>query len=262
MMGSTAGSAFQETTGVAGGPPTSVDDSLTNTLSTDFDGINDYINIPDDASLNITNNITVSAWAKGAARTFDVLVSRFGNSAGNNFWFMRKNFGGGSAGQRIEVALYDGTSLAKQYDATTGQTFDGTTWHHYVFTFGTNVLKIYIDGAEATVNMQNDTLINSFPSGTKSHELGAQVGGTSSPFLGNIDEVSIWDAILTDTDISNIYNSGTPNNLAVHAKAANLQAWYRMGDGDTFPTVTDNSSNTNDGTMNNMDSGDFVTDVP
>jgi hypothetical protein len=120
-----------------------------------------------------------------------------------------------------------------------------------------------LDGVEDTSVVKNqDDLLNSFPSGTQTHQIGAHSNGGSSLFLGNIDEVSIWDAILTDTDISNIYNSGTPNNLAVHAKAANLQAWYRMGDGDTFPTVTDNSSNTNDGTMNNMDSGDFVTDVP
>ena len=39
-------------------------------------------------------------------------------------------------------------------------------------------------------------------------------------------------------------------------------SWWRMGDGDTFPTLTDNGSGGNDGTMTNMSSGNIVEDVP
>ena len=35
-----------------------------------------------------------------------------------------------------------------------------------------------------------------------------------------------------------------------------------MGDGDTFATITDNSTNSNNGTMTDMDSGDIETEVP
>ena len=37
-------------------------------------------------------------------------------------------------------------------------------------------------------------------------------------------------------------------------------SWWRMGDGDTSPTLTDNGSGGNDGTMTNFST--FSTDVP
>ena len=38
--------------------------------------------------------------------------------------------------------------------------------------------------------------------------------------------------------------------------------WSRMGDGDTYPTLTDHGSGGNDATMVNMDASDIVTDTP
>ena len=81
---------------------------------------------------------------------------------------------------------------------------------------------------------------------------------TGNYFDGKIDEVAIFTSSLTPTNVGAIYNSGTPNNLA----SLSPIAWYRMGDGDTFPTLTDNGSGGNNGTMTNMVSGDIETDVP
>ena len=83
-----------------------------------------------------------------------------------------------------------------------------------------------------------------------------------SYYNGSMDEVSVWNKELTSGEVSEAYNSGSPTNLASHSATANLVGWWRMGDGDTFPTLTDNSTNSNDGTMTQMESGDIQSDSP
>jgi len=72
----------------------------------------------------------------------------------------------------------------------------------------------------------------------------------------------VWNKELSLAEVTEIYNGGAPTNLLAHSAAANLVGWLRMGDGDTFPTLTDNSTGGNDGTMTNMEAGDIVNDAP
>ena len=66
-----------------------------------------------------------------------------------------------------------------------------------------------------------------------------------------------------------VYNSGEPialdSNTKDYGQSSNLVGWWRMGDPNgtaAFPTIVDQSTNSNDGTMTNMTSGDIVTVVP
>ena len=83
---------------------------------------------------------------------------------------------------------------------------------------------------------------------------------------GGIDEVSIWKDIILDADaVTQLYNSGAPIDLSADSgnydNSGDLTYWWRMGDGDTYPTIEDNEGS-NDLTMTNMISGDIETDVP
>ena len=79
----------------------------------------------------------------------------------------------------------------------------------------------------------------------------------SSNIAGNIDEVSIFNTELSASDVSTIYGTGVPNDIL---SISGLVSWWRCGDGDTSPTLTDNGSGGNDGTMTNFTT--FSTDVP
>ena len=77
-----------------------------------------------------------------------------------------------------------------------------------------------------------------------------------------LDECSIFDTALTPAEISEYWNNGTPTDLSGES---NLSGYWRNGDTagpSVFPTIEDFSSNSNNGTMTNMVSGDIVTDVP
>jgi hypothetical protein len=73
-----------------------------------------------------------------------------------------------------------------------------------------------------------------------------------------MDEVAIFDSTLSSSDISTIYNSGTPSNISSLSPAG----WWRMGenDGASGTTITDQGSGSNDGTLVNGPT--FSTNVP
>jgi hypothetical protein len=94
-------------------------------------------------------------------------------------------------------------------------------------------------------------------------------------YTGNLDEVSIWNKTLSPAEVANIYNSGSPADLAQHSAAANLVGWWRMGDGDTYPTLLDHgtggvpyplvrdvSGHNLNGTMTSMEVTDIQLNAP
>jgi hypothetical protein len=84
-----------------------------------------------------------------------------------------------------------------------------------------------------------------------------QIGGVGTSFYdGNVDEVAFWDSDQS-LNLNSVYNSGVPNDIS----SLSPLLWYRMGDSDVYPTISDNAGS-NDATMQNMSSSNFVADVP
>jgi hypothetical protein len=73
-----------------------------------------------------------------------------------------------------------------------------------------------------------------------------------------MDEVSLFDKVLSQREITAMYNSGTPNDIS----SLNPVGWYRNGDNDggTGTTITDQGSAGNNGTLTNGPT--FSTTVP
>ena len=67
---------------------------------------------------------------------------------------------------------------------------------------------------------------------------------------------------MSPSQISEIYNSGSPTDLSLHSQAGNLAGWWRDGDGDTYPTISDESGNSKDATMINLSAASIETIVP
>ena len=137
-------------------------------------------------------------------------------------------------------------------------------WHHIIITFdladATTSIQFWIDG----VNFNAASGATYTSTGTW-----AAVGNSTAPmtmsnssFTGNMDEYAIFDTVLSASDVASIYNSGVPNDIS---GINYLIGWWRNGDPTgtgAYPTIVDQSTNSNDGTMTHMASGDIVTDVP
>lgn len=149
-----------------------------------FDGVNDVITTTATNHFANGNLLSVSLWIKVAALP-----------ASLEYFVICKDFGvwldGGSLGLAISVPATNSASGA----VTAG------TWHHLLGTYdGTNVV-VYIDGvhAQTTNHPGNISGLNS-----------ALVFGTfaSAYFAGTLDDVRIYNRVVTAAEISDLYHEG------------------------------------------------------
>ncbi|MEE9323512.1 MAG: LamG domain-containing protein, partial [Candidatus Aenigmarchaeota archaeon] len=153
-----------------------------------FDGANDYVDVGNDSSLNITDALTMEAWIK-----FDTVHSGGIISKGNyNTYGPYGMHLSTSSTQTIQFAVGDGdaaTSRNNFYSNTID--IDNNSWHHVAVAFSDsdNEAKFYIDGA---LDVTRSVTV-SLGTNTKNVVIGA-TQGSSSPsnfFNGSIDEVLI-----------------------------------------------------------------------
>lgn len=140
---------------------------------------------------------------------------------------------------------------------TSANLLDDGNWHHCVLSVdrsGNGVL--YVDGnAEDTVDVSASSSLDL--TNTRALWLGARSAVPSEPYVGSLDEVAFWNGTaLSSTEVATLYaarnGTGTPDPTQAEAYAAavlNLSpvAYFPMGEG-SGTTMTDESSNANDGT--------------
>ena len=226
------------------------------TRSLSFDGIDDYVDCGNQSNLNFSADdaFSFSVWFKKDTQT------GFGGSL-----FRKQENSGVFSGynmyvidDKVNFRIRESSSLFHQI--IDNNTHPLNTWVHYVVTYdgsraaGGAGLNLYKNGTLLT----NVTKSGNFSSGTgQTNEILGIGGDSSTGYLnGNIDEVAVWNSELSATDVSTIYGTGTPSDLT----SLSPISWWRCGDGDTSPTLTDNGSGGNNGTMTNFTN--FSTDVP
>ena len=224
----------------------------------DFDDTNDYV-AADGVTSELSSNglpFTVSAWAypdtttKGAIFAFN----KTGNSDENlNLLFYAKN---GSTKKFYHLEGGNNTWTEST------NTFEPGEWHHIVVTVDSSQNgKLYVNGG------QQGTWSNGTNSSADRFSIGQEYDddGTdpSDFFDGKIDEVAIWNVALNAADVTSLYNSGNGLNASANSgnydNSADLIGYWKFNEG-TGSTLTDNTSNSNNGTLRNMDnSSDWVT---
>ena len=231
--------------------------------SLDFDGSNDYVEVPYAiySAINPTS-YTVSAWAKvegGSGTWRSVITSRSDDTSGSNdkgytiyagdndtwqFWTgtgTGTNSGGGSWHQiNSGVSVYPG----------------GSGWAFLTATYNGTTMKFYVNGVQKGGNLDASAHKNT----TEPMRIGAGTTEATVPkyyFNGKIDEVAIWKEALGSAEITALYNSGDGLDAASdsgnYTSEGNLVAYYKMNDG-SGNTLTDNEDDGTDydGTLNNM----------
>jgi hypothetical protein len=157
-----------------------------------FDGSNDYINIPNsagDLNFNKEGIYTFAFWSKAS------------DTGPNGIFKMQK------VGMLVEY----GSTFDFIDTVTPGWTrwkFANTgyvnNWKHYALVYNgqTQTIKLYIDGIEANTNQNN----YNWDSNTNS--TGSVTIGQWYNYNGTIDDARIYNQELTQSQINKIYNSG------------------------------------------------------
>tara|TARA_R100000655_G_scaffold5945_1_gene17685 strand:- start:719 stop:1444 length:726 start_codon:yes stop_codon:yes gene_type:complete len=214
--------------------------SFSNLKSIELDGVDDFVDCGSINAINSASTVSISYWGKKTASNKYLLVGSLMSST-NGFWLTWWSDG------NVYCSARNGSSSNASYSLS----FD-TNWHHFVGVYNGTSIKIYIDGIlQATSTTSIPTALSS----TGGNDF--NIGYISSQYTsGNIDEVAIFNSELSASDVTAIYGTGVPNDIS----SLSPLSWWRCGDNDTSPTLTDNGSGGNNGTMTNFST--FSTDVP
>jgi hypothetical protein len=205
-----------------------------------FDGSNDYVELGTglDANFGRTSTFTTEAWIK--------TTSDFKNIMGTTVE------SGSFPGYGVEIINNVIRILFMNTNTTNGIALHGSTtvtdgvWHHIAVTYdGTSNasgFKIYVDGKLETITVDQNNLTSSTSTGGQ-FRLGNRIGTPSYWYNGSMDEVRIWNAVRTQTDIrDNMYNMLT-------GAESNLVSYYKF-DATSGTTVTDVKAANNGTTFN------------
>jgi len=162
---------------------------------------NDYVNFSENSSLDFNNeNFSISFWVNASViNSADTLFSKGKPSGGNWDYTIRVDNPG-----KILFRTFDGA----QRDLTSDLTLSTNTWYHVVVTTdnSADTKIIYINGVENGTQAFGHKY-----SSNLDLLMGASndSGSVSLFYNGLIDEVGIWNRVLTPTDVSDLYNSGS-----------------------------------------------------
>lgn len=229
-----------------------------NLKSVIFGGVDEFVNFGDINNFERTDTFSPSFWFKTTTSSTEMIITRQANDGVFPGWNIFIEAG------KLKFTLINNTATSNRIFKETTGTFNDNNWHNAVLTYsGTSAasgLLMYVDGAEVTTNTLTDALSGSILAAGVNFQVSGR-DGANVVFVGSVDEVAIYDKVLTAVEVSDIYNSGNPPDLALLSSAGDRLHWWRMGDDDTFPTLTDNVG-VADGTMTNMEAGDIQSDTP
>ena len=165
---------------------------------------------------------------------------------------------------RIGVSIQSSGGGSINIESTSGVS---SSWVHVAITYSGNELasglKIYFDNVLQSTSTNSNNLTGSLVSGQDIY-LAFNPNAVShiDYYDGWMDEYSVYDIELTSGQITAIYNAGNPNNILGLPTSGSVIAWWRMGDGSTFPIINDDSTNSNNMTLTNCTVGCITNNTP
>lgn len=166
-----------------------------------FDGLNDYVRVPDDQQLDGMNALTLSVWVKADSLAENVEVVHkwaSGSSPLNGAYAV----GVDAPGRGVLQYCTDHDYVIKISDIV----LDTDSWHHIAGVYTGTEGSLYIDGSRVALwrddpdvagplhRMNTDLLIG----------CGLLYGNRVGFFPGSIDDVAIYNRALTDTEIHDL----------------------------------------------------------
>ncbi|WP_089354861.1 LamG-like jellyroll fold domain-containing protein [Ekhidna lutea] len=199
----------------------------------DFDGVDDHVVVDD--IFDAIDSLSIEVWINpsSAQGGEGIIVSQSTSSVAEG-WELRR------IGTTIQLTFRSSNST--QYTASNTLTPD--TWQHVAGVWDGSNIIVYVDGVAGS----SAGTAGNIPDNARNLIIGNH-DGNARFFQGQIDEVRIWNAALTQTEITTYANA---NTVLFHPNYSDLLAYYRFDDG-TGSTILEDVFGNNDGTLTNMD---------
>ena len=224
-----------------------------NRFSTRFDGVDDYFT-SSSSPVDVTGAFSVSLWCKVTtpqAAGFEGIFA-LTDSSTNDRLIISKFKSSSGATEQIGFRLSTTDGAGGNYSSRTIYSGAGTTaltkWRHIVFTgsatsSASGTQHLYLDGVQATIGSStmsqldaaaniNEAIVGAFRN--------VNVGVVSYFLDGSVDEISCWPRVLSQAEVTALYNSGNPTDpMNTTGVTADAVAYYRLGDRWNRGTVPD-----------------------
>lgn len=152
-----------------------------------------------------TSAMTWSAWIYPTSSAALTWWFAKGTGATAYEWGMGRGVLPFNAGTGVLCTVWQAGGTSVVISGTASGTVPDNAWTHVVVTCkGTTALRIYLNGK---FNAQSTSFSGTPGSSTSAVDIGRRPDA-SGPFVGNIDEVALWNRALSDHEISELYYAG------------------------------------------------------
>lgn len=193
-------------------------------MALDFDGINDYVRVPDSETYEVSTG-TIKLWFKtdtnfaDTSRMNGYLIGKQASDGISTFSVvMLGAFHHSDNGGKLLFWIRDSDG-SNSISLESPTRLDDGFWHHVACVWGSEGMKLYIDGVEVA----SDPYTGWWDGNTTDLGIGDILkGGGALPYAfdGVIDEVRIYDRVLCDDEIA------AQAGLTCVAPPANLVGWW------------------------------------
>lgn len=161
-----------------------------------FDGINNYIQTPVDSNLS---NLTISCWFRSDSRSGErsLVDSDVGGNSGNSIILGYVN-----GNNTLDVEYHDGASV---YGYTKSSwMLEDSHWHHALASFSPGQARLYADG----ILVASADYVQGSKTGS-TYRIGRHNATDPQWYVGEIDEVRIYNRTLTSNEVWELYGGGS-----------------------------------------------------
>jgi len=203
-----------------------------------FDGADDYIEVLDDDTLDLSGGLTISAWINSSdtsgARD---IVAKWGAGLKRSYIFKDHNW---SDKLRIELSK-GGSSVLADLEGTSS--IIPGNWIHVCATYDSTAVKLYFNGTQDATSPASGVITSS--------DASLIIGGViensvlSECFGGILDDIRIYNRALSEEEIQELFHEGLPGPVITPPTQAGssevgttvtytLQVTNRTGSEDSF----------------------------
>ena len=201
-----------------------------------FDGVDDYVEIPNTDSLDLIDDMTIELWVRFDSLAYDPQCL----------------FAKGESNSDAYSMMLSPDSLLKFHTGSMTLEYHWAelvvdTWNHLAVVCNGDSTKIYINGREKVAYLEGTMATN-----TEMLRLGGSSGANTYPLSGGIDEFRVWNVVRTQQQIQdNRFHQPS-------ADEPGLVVYYRFDQGDAGENNTSlltevvDHTNTHHGVLHNF----------
>ncbi|TXH00473.1 MAG: LamG domain-containing protein [Candidatus Moraniibacteriota bacterium] len=208
----------------------------------DFDGSNDYVTVADNTTLDITQTITLSTWAKFDDFSSPHLFAPAKYVTTGNQRSYRLYTDSGTTQLNFSLSS-DGTSGNTTTLSYSTSNLSTGIWTHIVGTYDGSTMRLYVNGTQVNSTTRSGNIYAS----TAPLIIGADENGSTYFHNGQIDEVRLYNRALSVDEVASLYRLTSPTGVDTSLKGY----WSFNGKDISGTTAYDRSGAGNNGTLTN-----------